>query len=81
MGEVLNISYSVTEHNAGEEKVWGIKGTDFSTGESFEIKRAGFDFKTVSELSEKLNRNQVSLSHFYDVVRDTIYEASVLAIG
>lgn len=76
-----NVSYTVTEFVTEDQKVWGIKGTDFATGESFEIKRAGSDFEAVSNITEKLNRNQVSLCHFYDVVRDASYEASVLALG
>ena len=37
-------------------------------------------FRSVSSLIEKLNKDEVSLLHFYDIVRDVVYEASVLAI-
>ena len=55
-------------------------GKNTITGDTFEIKRISPNLKAVSSLIEKLNKDEVSLLHFYDIVRDVVYEASVLAI-
>ena len=80
MAKKIMTEYRITEFCGGGEKVFGIGGKNILTGETFEIKRVSSDRNTVEELAEKLNKNEVSLSHCYDVVRDTVYEASVLAI-
>ena len=57
-----------------------LSGKTFFTDETFEIKRVSPDQKIVASLVDKLNKNMVSLLHLYDVVRDLIYETSLLAI-
>ena len=57
-----------------------LSGKNILTDETFEIKRVSPDQKIVASLVDKLNKNMVSLLHFYDVVRDLIYEISLLAI-
>lgn len=80
MAEKIMTEYRITEFCGEGEKVFGISGKNILTGETFEIKRVSSDRNTVEELAEKLNKSEVSLSHCYDVVRDAVYEASVLAI-
>ncbi len=80
MAEKVLTEYKITEFCGKGEKVFGIFGKDILTQETFGIKKVSADFNTVAALVEKLNRNEVSLTHFYDVVRDAVYEASVLAV-
>lgn len=72
--------YHITEFSEENEKAFGIMGKNTITGDTFEIKRISPDLTAVSSLIEKLNKDEVSLLHFYDIVRDAVYEASVLAI-
>ncbi len=80
MAEKIMTEYRITEICDGGEKAFGISGKNTLTEETFEIKRVSSDRNTVKELADKLNKSEVSLSHCYDVVRDAVYEASVLAI-
>ncbi len=72
--------YWVIENHKNGEVMFGITGKNILTKETFEIGFIGSDRKLVDRLAEKLNRNDVSLSHFYDVVRDFVYENSVLVM-
>lgn len=72
--------YWVIENHKDGEVMFGITGKNILTKETFEIGFIGSDRKLVDRLAEKLNRNDVSLSHFYDVVRDFVYENSVLVM-
>lgn len=80
MAEEIRTEYRITEFCGGGEKAFGIIGKNILTDETFEIKRVSPDQKIVASLVDKLNKNMVSLLHFYDVVRDLIYEISLLAI-
>lgn len=80
MEKTILTEYHITEFSEENEKVFGIMGKNTITGDIFEIKRISPNLKAVSSLIEKLNKDEVSLLHFYDIVRDVVYEASVLAI-
>ena len=80
MEKTILTEYHITEFSEENEKVFGIMGKNTITGDTFEIKRISPNLKAVSSLIEKLNKDEVSLLHFYDIVRDVVYEASVLAI-
>ena len=80
MEKTILTEYHITEFSEENEKVFGIMGKNAITGDTFEIKRISPNLKAVSSLIEKLNKDEVSLLHFYDIVRDVVYEASVLAI-
>lgn len=80
MEKTILTEYHITEFSEENEKVFGIMGKNTITGDTFEIKRISSNLKAVSSLIEKLNKDEVSLLHFYDIVRDVVYEASVLAI-
>ena len=80
MEKTILTEYHITEFSEENEKVFGIMGKNIITGDTFEIKRISPNLKAVSSLIEKLNKDEVSLLHFYDIVRDVVYEASVLAI-
>ena len=80
MEKTILTEYHITEFSEENEKVLGIMGKNTITGDTFEIKRISPNLKAVSSLIEKLNKDEVSLLHFYDIVRDVVYEASVLAI-
>ena len=80
MEKTILTEYHITEFSEENEKVFRIMGKNTITGDTFEIKRISPNLKAVSSLIEKLNKDEVSLLHFYDIVRDVVYEASVLAI-
>ena len=80
MEKTILTEYHITEFSEENEKVFGIMGKNTITGDTFEIKRISPNLKAVSSLIEKLNKDEVSLLHFYDIVSDVVYEASVLAI-
>ena len=80
MEKTILTEYHITEFSEENEKVFGIMGKNTITVDTFEIKRISPNLKAVSSLIEKLNKDEVSLLHFYDIVRDVVYEASVLAI-
>ena len=80
MEKTILTEYHITEFSEENEKVFVIMGKNTITGDTFEIKRISPNLKAVSSLIEKLNKDEVSLLHFYDIVRDVVYEASVLAI-
>ena len=80
MEKTILTEYHITEFSEENEKVFGIMGKNTITGDTFKIKRISPNLKAVSSLIEKLNKDEVSLLHFYDIVRDVVYEASVLAI-
>lgn len=79
MEETMTEYWVIEDHKDGEV-MFGITGKNILTKETFEIGFIGNDRKLVDRLAEKLNRNDVSLSHFYDVVRDFVYENSVLVM-
>ena len=53
-----------------EGESFGIFGKEETTGETFIIKEISSDRKTVFKIEEILNKNEVSLCHAKDVIRD-----------
>lgn len=76
----VNAVYEVTEKTVlsryfGEAPVYGIKGSDPLTGETFEMEGVSYDRSFAERLALLLTERKVSVLHAGDVVRDIAAEA------
>ncbi len=73
----IKVNYEVTNKIMdnrlfGSGEVYGIKGIDMSTGDTFEAERVSFDKVFTEKIVSILTDNQVSVLHAKDVIKDLI---------
>jgi len=77
LNDTIKVTYEITRKAVEEgifkgEEAYGIMGRDLFTGENFRVESVSFNKVFAEKLALLLAKNQVSIVHAKDVIKDLV---------